>query len=121
MFPASPVDLRLILSPSSDDYHTDAWWLGPSHAKYEHCERIDYSERTVINYWLRYCPWSLEFGDPETLARTHNGGPSFYRYPISTAVYWYVSKETLHHCIQRHTFRHGLVLLHNACTSGKFV
>ncbi|CAI5536183.1 unnamed protein product [Closterium sp. Naga37s-1] len=89
--PAPVGDDGLSIGPLqiSNDYHTDAWWL--EHRPplcYEDCHwSVEHSERTVINYWLRYCPWSLEFHDHETLARTHNGGPGFYRY-IKTATYW---------------------------------
>lgn len=74
--------------PFSNDYHTDAWWLASSPVNYHHCEAVDYSERTVINYWLRYCPWALEFDDLETLARIHNGGPCWFRH-CKTAIYWW--------------------------------
>jgi hypothetical protein len=71
----------------STAYHTDAWWQASHNVKYEHCEEVDHAERTVINYWLRYCPWALEFGDWETLARTHNGGPCYWHH-FSTTRYW---------------------------------
>lgn len=57
---------------------------------YGRCEEVEHSERTVVNYWLRYCPWALEFDDFETLARIHNGGPQFWRH-IKTARYWSVN------------------------------
>ncbi|KAL2620765.1 hypothetical protein R1flu_000970 [Riccia fluitans] len=71
----------------STAYHTDAWWQANHSPKYEFCEEIDYAERTVINYWLRWCPWALEFGDLEALARTHNGGPQYWQF-LSTTTYW---------------------------------
>ena len=73
----------------STEYHQDAWWQASDSVKYEHCEEVDYAERTVINYWLRYCPWALEFGDMETLARTHNGGPCYWHH-FSTTRYWWI-------------------------------
>eukprot|EP00271_Cylindrocystis_brebissonii_P013393 TRINITY_DN33185_c0_g1_i1.p1 TRINITY_DN33185_c0_g1~~TRINITY_DN33185_c0_g1_i1.p1 ORF type:complete len:355 (-),score=43.63 TRINITY_DN33185_c0_g1_i1:905-1969(-) len=89
IMPAPVGDDGLSIGPLqiSHDYHTDAWWLAKNPTLYEHCEDVDYSERTVINYWLRYCPWALEFDDQETLARIHNGGPRFWRH-IKTASYW---------------------------------
>ncbi|CAI5469113.1 unnamed protein product [Closterium sp. Yama58-4] len=98
--PAPVGDDGLSIGPLqiSNDYHTDAWWL--EHRPplcYEDCHwSVEHSERTVINYWLRYCPWSLEFNDHETLARTHNGGPGFYRY-IKTATYWRKVKSAMRH------------------------
>ncbi|CAI5457576.1 unnamed protein product [Closterium sp. Yama58-4] len=98
--PAPVGDDGLSIGPLqiSNDYHTDAWWL--EHRPplcYEDCHwSVEHSERTVINYWLRYCPWSLEFHDHETLARTHNGGPGFYRY-IKTATYWRKVKSAMRH------------------------
>ncbi|XP_024520083.1 uncharacterized protein LOC9662026 isoform X1 [Selaginella moellendorffii] len=72
----------------STDYHEDAWWQkDPSGAKYELCDEVEYAERTAVNYWLRYCPWSLEFDDLETLARTHNGGPQWW-FHMATIRYW---------------------------------
>eukprot|EP01018_Ginkgo_biloba_P005447 Gb_21163 [translate_table: standard] len=87
--PAPTGDGGLSIGPLqiSLDYHTDAWWLTTHGVNYEYCKDVDYSERTVINYWLRYCPWALEFDDFETLARTHNGGPQFWHY-LSTTRYW---------------------------------
>lgn len=89
IMPAPVGDDGLSIGPLqiSHDYHTDAWWLANTPAMYEDCEDVEYSERTVINYWLRYCPWALEFDDLETLARIHNGGPRFWRH-IKTARYW---------------------------------
>ncbi|CAI7875221.1 unnamed protein product [Closterium sp. NIES-53] len=98
--PAPVGDDGLSIGPLqiSNDYHTDAWWL--EHRPplcYEDCHwSVEHSERTVINYWLRYCPWSLEFHDHETLARTHNGGPGYYRY-IKTATYWRKVKSAMRH------------------------
>eukprot|EP00245_Coleochaete_scutata_P005105 TRINITY_DN18398_c0_g1_i1.p1 TRINITY_DN18398_c0_g1~~TRINITY_DN18398_c0_g1_i1.p1 ORF type:complete len:345 (-),score=69.11 TRINITY_DN18398_c0_g1_i1:389-1423(-) len=89
ILPAPKGDGGMSIGPLqiSADYHTDAWWLSASKAKYEHVEDVEYAERTAINYWLRYCPWALEFGDLETLARTHNGGPSYWR-AVKTSRYW---------------------------------
>lgn len=78
-----------VLDGCSTEYHQDAWWEASNTVKYEYCEEVDYAERTVINYWLRYCPWALEFGDWETLARTHNGGPCYW-HSFSTTRYWWV-------------------------------
>jgi len=89
MMPAPTGDGGLSIGPLqiSRDYHTDAWWLTTQGVNYESCNDVDYSERTVIKYWLRYCPWALEFSDFETLARIHNGGPQFWQF-LSTTHYW---------------------------------
>ncbi|CAK9190584.1 unnamed protein product [Sphagnum troendelagicum] len=89
IMPAPRGDGGLSIGPLqiSTAYHTDAWWQASHNVKYEHCEEVDHAERTVINYWLRYCPWALEFGDWETLARTHNGGPCYWHH-FSTTRYW---------------------------------
>merc|ERR1711907_382306 len=36
---------------------------------------------------MRWCPWALQFGDIEALARTHNGGPKYHK-AFKTARYW---------------------------------
>ncbi|BBN14129.1 hypothetical protein MPTK1_6g09090 [Marchantia polymorpha subsp. ruderalis] len=89
IMPAPTGDGGMSIGPLqiSTAYHTDAWWQASHTSKYECCEDVDYAERTVINYWLRWCPWALEFGDLETLARTHNGGPQFWQF-LSTSRYW---------------------------------
>ncbi|KAG6541624.1 hypothetical protein Mapa_017017 [Marchantia paleacea] len=89
IMPAPTGDGGMSIGPLqiSTAYHTDAWWQASHTSKYECCEDVDYAERTVINYWLRWCPWALEFGDLETLARTHNGGPQYWQF-ISTSRYW---------------------------------
>lgn len=89
IMPAPTGDGGLSIGPLqiSREYHTDAWWLTTHDVNYESCNNVDYSERTVIKYWLRYCPWALEFSDFETLARTHNGGPQFWQF-LSTTHYW---------------------------------
>ncbi|XP_024375858.1 uncharacterized protein [Physcomitrium patens] len=96
IMPAPIGDNGLSIGPLqiSTEYHQDAWWQASSTVKYEHCEEVDYAERTVINYWLRYCPWALEFGDWETLARTHNGGPCYWHH-FSTTRYWRRVKNAL--------------------------
>ncbi|KAJ7568195.1 hypothetical protein O6H91_01G022700 [Diphasiastrum complanatum] len=71
--------------------------------KYEQCEEVEYAERTVINYWLHYCPWALEFNDLETLARTHNGGPQFWHH-LSTRRYWRKVRKAL----RRQGYRLGI-------------
>jgi hypothetical protein len=76
----------------SHAYHNDAWGLGPnqkgSHEHWmKHCQGVEYSERTCLKYWMRWCPWALQFGDVEALARTHNGGPQYER-AFKTARYW---------------------------------
>lgn len=56
-------------------------------------------ERTILDYWRRYCSTALASGDLETLARVHNGGPlgcklpknpkaADYRRLANTAAYW---------------------------------
>lgn len=96
IMPAPTGDDGLSIGPLqiSTEYHQDAWWQAGNTVKYEHCEEVDYAERTVINYWLRYCPWALEFGDWETLARTHNGGPCYWHH-FSTTRYWRRVKNAL--------------------------
>lgn len=96
LMPAPIGDGGLSIGPLqiSTEYHQDAWWQASNSVKYEDCEGVDYSERTAINYWLRYCPWALEFGDWETLARTHNGGPCFW-HSFATTRYWRRVKNAL--------------------------
>jgi hypothetical protein len=66
----------------------DAWWLDRLDlAHYARVDEVDHAEQTTIQYWLRYCPWALEFGDYQTLARIHNGGPFFYE-NLKTTNYW---------------------------------
>jgi len=74
----------------SDEYHMDAW--SDNHYRdrptdYTYCEDLEYAEQTSLRYMRRWVPWALQFGDLETLARTHNGGPAYFRAP-KTARYW---------------------------------
>jgi hypothetical protein len=74
----------------SHEYHLDAWT--DNHAAdrathYQHCNDLDYAEVTSLRYMRRWVPWALQFGDVETLARAHNGGPSYFRAP-KTSNYW---------------------------------
>ena len=71
-------------------YHADAWELDRTTRKkgYFECELdLAHSEHTCLKYWMRWCPWALKFGDLETLARVHNGGPSYHLAP-KTRKYW---------------------------------
>lgn len=66
----------------------DAWWLEQlDAAHYARVDEVEHAEATAIQYWLRYCPWALDFGDYQTLARIHNGGPAFYE-NLKTTNYW---------------------------------
>eukprot|EP00899_Mesostigma_viride_P005419 jgi/Mesvir1/14879/Mv05488-RA.1 len=90
--PAPDGDDGLSIGPLqiSSGYHEDAWTVGDrweENHDYDKCRDVDHAERTVVRYWLRYCPWALEFGDRETLARMHNGGPQFWQTP-KTHRYW---------------------------------
>eukprot|EP00959_Pyramimonas_sp_CCMP1952_P131771 2754979-Pyramimonas_sp.AAC.1 len=38
-------------------------------------------------YMRRWVPWAVQFADLETLARSHNGGTSYFRAP-KTKRYW---------------------------------
>lgn len=58
-------------------------------------------------YWNRWVPWALQFGDVETLARSHNGGTSYHRAP-KTKRYWSKVRAFLYAgalllCQQTHT------------------
>eukprot|EP00897_Mesotaenium_endlicherianum_P005139 jgi/Mesen1/4653/ME000241S03693 len=88
IMPAPVGDEGLSIGPLqiSEDYHTDAWEMLEELASYRNCEEVEYAEHTAVRYWLKFCPWALEFGDYQTLAKVHNGGPGFYRY-IKTARY----------------------------------
>lgn len=75
----------------SQEYHADAWerarQTGGAPPQYDAVEGIAAAEETALRYWLRYCPWALQFGDLEHLARTHNGGPGWNR-AFKTGRYW---------------------------------
>jgi hypothetical protein len=74
----------------SHEYHLDAWTdnhPADRATHYNRCNDLDYAEVTSLRYMRRWVPWALQFGDIETLARAHNGGPSYYRAP-KTSNYW---------------------------------
>ncbi|KAK9820450.1 hypothetical protein WJX72_010500 [[Myrmecia] bisecta] len=79
-------------------YHEDAWERSAAHEQassspaqadqYHRCEELSYAEQTALRYFLRWCPDALMFRDYQTMARTHNGGPSHHRAARATAHYW---------------------------------
>lgn len=76
----------------SHAYHNDAWGLpkgqeGSEVQWLQECQKVEYSELTAVKYWMRWCPWALQFGDTEALARAHNGGPKYHK-AFKTARYW---------------------------------
>ena len=78
--------------PATSSYHTDAWEFDKhTYRNYHDVEDLGHAEETTIRYWMRYYPWALQFGDWETLARTHNGGPAFWN-TSKTRVYWFKTR-----------------------------
>lgn len=80
----------------SREYHQDAW--NPTgdpvegrrlDREYWRCDEIEYSERTVVRFMCRWCPWALRHGDYETLARVHNAGPGYRDATNETGRYWW--------------------------------
>lgn len=71
------------------NYWFDAveWDSSLSFFEYEDCINKDYSEFVMIAYMERYVPDSMEYFDPEIIARTHNGGPNGAN-KTSTIKYW---------------------------------
>lgn len=43
---------------------------------YQHCRDPRYAERILAAYMEHYVPHAWAIGDAETIARTHNGGPT---------------------------------------------
>lgn len=70
-------------------YWRDAVAHDPSLAPagYQACRRRDYAERVVRAYMQRWVPQAWRHGDPEIVARTHNGGPRGSE-KDSTLRYW---------------------------------
>lgn len=64
-------------------YWTDAKMPG----EYQQCRDQLYAERVIEAYMLRYAAEAWRNGDAETIARTHNGGPTG-RYKKATDKYW---------------------------------
>lgn len=64
-------------------YYMDAWYEHPDDVDRGSLMRAlpgymsdpEKARQTMLRYWRRYCPASLEAGDWATLARVHNGGP----------------------------------------------
>jgi hypothetical protein len=63
---------------------------------YQDCRRRDYAERVIRAYMLRYVPEAWREYDAETIARTHNGGPTG-RHKRATLRYW----ERVHGWLRR--------------------
>ena len=83
----------------SHAYHQDAWGLpkggkGSERRWFSRCQGVEYSESTCVRFWIRYVPWALLFGDVETLARAHNGGPKYHK-AMKTARYWKKVKKAM--------------------------
>ena len=88
----------------SREYHQDAW--NPTgdrvearrlEREYWRCDEVEYSERTVIRYMRRWCPWALRHCDFETLARVHNAGPRYKEASNETARYWWKVRRRAPH------------------------
>ncbi len=54
---------------------------------YQQCREREYAERVVEFYMLRYAAEAWRTCDAETIARTHNGGPTG-RHKSATDKYW---------------------------------
>jgi hypothetical protein len=54
------------------------------------------ARRVCESYFKRYAPEAYVKGDFETLARLHNGGPSFVKRKSSTDNYWNKIKKNLY-------------------------
>jgi hypothetical protein len=81
---------NFLIAVTHPGFAVDAW--SDSHGAdrathYQHCNDVDYAEATSLRYMRRWVPWALQFGDVETLARAHNGGPGWSRAP-KTSNYW---------------------------------
>ena len=61
---------------------------------YEDCHKLPYAKRVVLRYWRRYEPDALKAENLEILARLHNGGPNWRKYP-ATETYWRRVKQEL--------------------------
>lgn len=64
---------------------------------YKQCMKKEYSEQVIKNYWKRYAPQAYKYGDVQTLARIHNGGPRGHMKP-QTIKYW----KKVHAKMDRH-------------------
>jgi len=62
--------------------------------EYEDCYNKEYAELVIIAYMERYVPGAIESFDPETIARTHNGGPHGMT-KDSTIEYWKTVKSVM--------------------------
>ncbi len=77
-------------------YWLDAWIylsIGPR-GNFNECQKVTYSEETMIRYWLRFVPGEFRGSNWEVLARTHNGGPHGAR-KASTLEYWFKVRAAL--------------------------
>lgn len=73
-------------------YWQDAVEYDPSiGGVYDNCRDYNYAKKVVTAYMNRYAKSAILSNDFETLARLHNGGPSWKKRPIavvSTGKYW---------------------------------
>jgi soluble lytic murein transglycosylase-like protein len=53
------------------------------------------ARKVCESYFKKYAPKAYEKGDFETLARLHNGGPSFVKRKSATDIYWAKVKKNL--------------------------
>ena len=53
------------------------------------------ARKVCESYFKKYAPKAYEKGDFETLARLHNGGPSFMKRMGATDIYWAKVKKNL--------------------------
>jgi hypothetical protein len=53
------------------------------------------ARRVCESYFKRYAPEAYAKGDFETLARLHNGGPSFVKRKSATNIYWAKVKKNI--------------------------
>lgn len=101
MMPAPAGDGGMSIGPLqiSREYHADAWagvedGVFNRDELYSRCQELEYSKETCLRYMQRWVPWALQYGCIDTLARSHNGGPSYYSAP-KTAVYWRKVKSAM--------------------------
>jgi hypothetical protein len=70
------------------EIHRDYWTDSLVPGRWEDCLREPYARRVVLAYMRRYEPAALARVDAETLARLHNGGPTWRAKP-TTIAYWH--------------------------------
>lgn len=72
-----------------------AYWLDSGlSGEWENVRDPAYAEAVMLAYWGRWEPEALAALDFETLARIHQGGPSWREYPANLA-YWHRVESAL--------------------------